>query len=71
MRQLRTGVKLKKVEHINHCASVEYELTPYEMLMEDIRTHRYQLNKIMVNLNALFQRNCHLISVFRHMCKAE
>ncbi|ROT83971.1 putative spire, partial [Penaeus vannamei] len=44
MRQLREGVKLKKVEY--SYAPIEYALTPYEMLMEDIR---YTLNKVMVN----------------------
>ncbi|XP_064599445.1 protein spire homolog 1-like [Liolophura sinensis] len=48
MRELRHGVKLKKVEHV-HLPPVEYELTPYEVLMEDIRSRRYTLNKIMVN----------------------
>ncbi|XP_042893935.1 protein spire-like isoform X2 [Penaeus japonicus] len=47
MRQLREGVKLKKVEY--SYAPIEYALTPYEMLMEDIRSRRYTLNKVMVN----------------------
>ena len=47
MRQLRHGVQLKKVEHVGG-HSVEYELTPYEILMEDIRSRRYTLNKVMV-----------------------
>ena len=49
MRQLRHGIKLKKVEQIE-ITPAEYELTPYEMLMEDIRSHRYSLNKIMVSV---------------------
>ena len=50
MRQLRHGVQLKKVEHVGS-HSVEYELTPYEVLMEDIRSRRYTLNKVMVRIN--------------------
>ena len=49
MRQLRRGVHLKKVEHAGS-HSVEYELTPYEILMEDIRSRRYTLNKVMVRI---------------------
>lgn len=49
MSELRHGAQLKKVEHIsNH--SLEFELTPYEILMEDIRSRRYTLNKVMVSL---------------------
>ena len=52
MRQLRHGVQLKKVEHVGG-HSVEYELTPYEILMEDIRSRRYTLNKVMVRFLSL------------------
>ncbi|XP_050399145.1 protein spire isoform X5 [Patella vulgata] len=48
MRQLRQGVRLKKVEHVNF-TPVEFELTPFEILLEDIRSRRYALHKIMVN----------------------
>lgn len=49
IQELRLGVKLKKV----HCsrAPIEYELTPYEILMNDIRSCRYSLRKIMVDGN--------------------
>ncbi|KAF2365191.1 hypothetical protein FHG87_004063 [Trinorchestia longiramus] len=47
MLQLREGVKLKKVNYSK--TPLEYTLTPYEMLMEDIRSRRYTLNKVMVN----------------------
>ncbi|XP_076057632.1 protein spire homolog 1-like isoform X2 [Oratosquilla oratoria] len=47
MRELREGVKLKKVQYTR--TPIEYALTPYEMLMEDIRSRRYSLNKVMVN----------------------
>nr|CAH7761198.1 unnamed protein product [Callosobruchus chinensis] len=46
MGELRTGVKLKKVNFSK--APIEYELTPYEILMKDIRNCRYNLRKIMV-----------------------
>ncbi|XP_029646922.2 protein spire homolog 2-like isoform X2 [Octopus sinensis] len=49
MKQLRHGVKLKKVDHSHQSFEGEYELTPYEILMKDIVFKRYRLNKIMVN----------------------
>lgn len=47
MGELRMGVKLKKVNFSK--APIEYELTPYEILMKDIRSCRYNLRKIMIN----------------------
>ena len=47
MRDLRNGVKLKKTNYTK--TPVEYELTPYEILMDDIRSKRYKLNKVMVD----------------------
>uniref|UniRef100_A0A8B9HR85 Spire-type actin nucleation factor 1b n=1 Tax=Astyanax mexicanus TaxID=7994 RepID=A0A8B9HR85_ASTMX len=50
MRDLRNGVKLKKVqERLYNPLPFEYQLTPYEMLMDDIRAKRYKLRKVMVN----------------------
>lgn len=49
MQELRLGVKLKKVNCSR--APIEYELTPYEILMNDIRSCRYSLRKIMVDGN--------------------
>ena len=51
MRQLRVGVSLN---HINrqeslHRQQKEYELTPFEMLLDDINSKRYSLKKV-VNL---------------------
>lgn len=46
INELRLGVKLKKVQYSR--APIEYELTPYEILMKDIRSCRYNLRKIMV-----------------------
>ncbi|XP_018123356.1 protein spire homolog 1 isoform X3 [Xenopus laevis] len=49
MRDLRDGVKLKKVQERQYnLLPIEYELTPYEMLMDDIRSKRYTLRKVMV-----------------------
>lgn len=51
MRDLRTGVKLKKVQERQYNPlPTEYQLTPYEMLMDDIRRQRYKLRKVMVIL---------------------
>ncbi|XP_062842074.1 protein spire homolog 1 [Trichomycterus rosablanca] len=50
MRDLRTGVKLKKVQERQYNPlPFEFQLTPYEMLMDDIRAKRYMLRKVMVN----------------------
>ncbi len=46
MHDLRNGVKLKKTNYTR--TPVEYELTPYEMLMDDIRSRCHS------NLNASF-----------------
>ncbi|XP_010794733.1 protein spire homolog 1-like isoform X2 [Notothenia coriiceps] len=52
MRDLRDGVKLKKVQERQYNPlPIEYQLTPYEMLMDDIRSQRYKLRKVMVNGN--------------------
>ena len=46
MEDLITGAKLKHVDHTEE--SIEYELTPYEMLMEEIRARKYELNKVFI-----------------------
>lgn len=43
------GVKLKKVDFSR--TPIEYELTPYEILMDDIRSRRYKLRKVMIDGN--------------------
>lgn len=49
--ELRKGVKLKKVEANlqsrgqGQRRGAEFELTPYEILMDDIRERRYRLKK--------------------------
>jgi len=46
MAQLRQGIRLKKVDYSRTPA--EYELTPYEMLMDDVRTRKYRLSPVSV-----------------------
>ncbi|KAL7043723.1 hypothetical protein ACKWTF_001640 [Chironomus riparius] len=45
--ELRRGVRLKKINFLH--PPTEYAMTPYEILMEDIRSRKYQLRKVMVN----------------------
>ena len=48
LQDLRSArCKLKSVNHTK--TPIEYELTPYEMLMENIRSRRYTLNKVATN----------------------
>ncbi|KAM3870014.1 protein spire homolog 2 [Diretmus argenteus] len=50
MKELRQGVKLKKVqEQPFNPLPTEFSLTPFEMLMQDIRTRKFQLRKVMVD----------------------
>lgn len=49
IHELRNGVKLKKVDYSR--TPIEFEMTPYEILMDDIRSRRYKLNKVMVDGN--------------------
>ena len=62
MNELRNGVKLKKTNHTK--TPIEYALTPYEMLMDDIRSRRYKLNKVSKVLNicrfVVISLNCRL-----------
>ena len=50
IRQLRNGVKLKAIG-VGESARkpIEYELTPYEMMMDDIRSRRYKLRQVMID----------------------
>ena len=48
MGQLRQGCKLKKVNYSK--TPMEFGLTPYEMLMDDIRTKKYQLTPVTIPL---------------------
>ena len=50
MKDLRQGVKLKKVEEQPfNPLPTEFSLTPFEMLMQDIRSRKYQLRRVMVS----------------------
>ncbi len=52
MRDLRHGVKLKKVQERQYnLLPIEFQFTPYEMLMDDIRTKRYKLRKVLVSVH--------------------
>ncbi|TWW66777.1 Protein spire -like protein 1 [Takifugu flavidus] len=50
MRNLRDGVKLKKVQERQYNPlPIEFQLTPYVMLIDDIRSRRYKLRKVMTS----------------------
>uniref|UniRef100_H3AS66 Spire type actin nucleation factor 2 n=1 Tax=Latimeria chalumnae TaxID=7897 RepID=H3AS66_LATCH len=52
MRELRNGVKLKKVQEKQYNPlPTEFQLTPFEMLMQDIRAQKFKLRKVMVDGN--------------------
>nr|XP_020442238.1 protein spire homolog 2 isoform X3 [Monopterus albus] len=54
MKELRQGVKLKKVqEQLFNALPTEFSLTPFEMLMQDIRARKFQLRKVMVSERSL------------------
>ncbi|KAI2648060.1 hypothetical protein H4Q32_018061 [Labeo rohita] len=62
MKELRQGVKLKKVEEQPfNPLPTEFSLTPFEMLMQDIRSRKYKLRKVVVdgNISTCVKRNAH------------
>ncbi|KAM8892021.1 protein spire homolog 2 isoform 4-T4 [Spinachia spinachia] len=62
MKELRHGVKLKKVqEQPFNLLPTEFSFTPFEMLMQDIRTRKFQLRKVMVDgdIPTRVKRNAH------------
>ncbi|XP_052399477.1 protein spire homolog 2 [Carassius gibelio] len=62
MKDLRQGVKLKKVEEQPfNPLPTEFSLTPFEMLMQDIRSRKYKLRKVVVdgNISTCVKRNAH------------
>ncbi|XP_029290414.1 protein spire homolog 2 isoform X2 [Cottoperca gobio] len=62
MKDLRQGVKLKKVqEQPFNLLPTEFSLTPFEMLMQDIRTRKFQLRKVMADgdIPTIVKRNAH------------
>ncbi|XP_006816914.1 protein spire homolog 1-like [Saccoglossus kowalevskii] len=48
IKQLRTGVQLKKSGERRR-APIEYELTPYEMILDDIRSRKFILKQVMID----------------------
>lgn len=67
MRDLREGVKLKKVQERQYNPlPIEYQLTPYEMLMDDIRSKRYKLRKVMVSVQFGLLPAAHML----HYCSS-
>lgn len=58
MRELRHGVKLKKVQEKEfNPLPTEFQLTPFEMLMQDIRARNYKLRKVMVSQGPVVLRS--------------
>ena len=56
MRELRQGVSLRHVDHTK-LPPVSYELSPYEILLKDIRFKRYTLNHI--HITAQVKKDAH------------
>ena len=48
IHELRNGVKLRKVSTNELKRHIEYELTPFEILLDQIRSRRYSLRKVSV-----------------------
>lgn len=46
MKSLRAGVTLRRVEHHELKVPVQFEYSPYEMLLDDIRKKSYSLKKV-------------------------
>ena len=61
-------MRLKKTEYTR--TPIEFELTPYEILMDDIRSKRYKLNKVKImffDLLSTFTRVGFIVKVKRVM----
>ncbi|XP_032234162.2 protein spire homolog 1 [Nematostella vectensis] len=52
MRELRQGVTLRHVVH-NKLPPASFEMTPFEMLLDDIRYRRFNLNHVSIQQNTL------------------
>lgn len=50
IHELRNGIKLRKVSTNELKRHIEYELTPFEILLDQIRSRRYSLRKVAVGL---------------------
>ena len=58
IHELRNGVKLRKVcdiADIYDRRNIEYELTPFEILLDQIRARRYHLKKVTVRKRKLIK----------------
>lgn len=58
MRELRQGVTLRHVVH-SKLPPVSFELTPFEMLLDDIRYKRFQLNPVTVKKEKKKKQDAH------------
>ena len=56
MKELRQGVSLRRVDQAK-LPLVTYELSPYEILLQDIRNKRHTLNH--VDINAMVKKDAH------------
>ena len=64
IHELRNGVKLRKVCEVNqHHRHIEYELTPFEILLDQIRSKRYHLRKVVVRRIFFVFFNSHLLII--------
>nr|XP_033797134.1 protein spire homolog 2 isoform X2 [Geotrypetes seraphini] len=62
MRDLRQGVKLKKVQEKQfNPLPTEYQLTPFEMLMQDIRARNYKLRKVDGDIPPKVKKDAHQV----------
>jgi len=60
IRELRNGVKLKKVDldKVYH-PRTEFEFTPYEMLLNDIRSQRHKLKHVNEDMLHRVKKDAH------------
>ncbi|XP_036087075.1 protein spire homolog 2 isoform X2 [Rousettus aegyptiacus] len=60
MRELRHGVKLRKVQQQEfNPLPTEFQLTPFEMLMQDIRARNYKLRKVDGDIPPRVKKDAH------------
>lgn len=60
VRELRAGVRLRHVAR-EHAARAEFALTPYEMLLSDIRLKNYSLNHVTAEARAPLRKDAHAL----------
>lgn len=69
IHELRNGIKLRKVSESERCKRhIEYELTPFEILLDQIRTRQYRLRKVsdvrITYINLLINILSKIVSLF-------